>query len=1147
LTADAPLHPDMRLLRDFAAGALDGHELDRVVEHLEQCGTCRAEVDGIATGDGLLDRLRQAATLAEGRPADHTERRRRAWALRRRIHRDSSPSAVSTAEPGLPIPPQDVANYEILREVGRGGMGVVYLARHRGLRRLVALKMILAGGFASEAERQRFQREAELAARVQHPNIVQVYEAGVHDGHPFLAMEWVSGITLADRIGPDPWPWHDAARLMETLALAIDAAHRKGVIHRDLKPSNILLQTDADVEPVGLLAGAVPKIADFGLARPIDGGDGLTSTGLTLGTPEYMAPEQANSGAAAGPGADVYALGAVLYQLLTARLPFMADTPIEILQALTTTEPVAPRRLRPSLPRDLETIVLKAIEKEPARRYATAGSMAEDLHRFLVGEPILAHAPTALTRLVKWAKRRPSLAALTVTLAAVTVVAFTGITALWVDATQARDRARAAAREAETRGDAERRALYQVAVAAAASELELNNLEAAQDLLEAAPEEYRNWEWQHFAAQFENAQTVFRTNEGRVSVLGLAPSGKLLAYATSGSHDVRVRVPGAPADLAVLRGGAGEVTSIAFSPDGSLLAVGATDRTVRVWSITDSREAAVLAHHEDAPLRLVMAPDGSQLVACCKGGSARVWELAGGSCLADIKAHDAQFSPDGRRLLTVHAGTVHLRDATTGESLRQWADPQQAFTCAVLSPDGRRMATGSIHPANRVCLWDVDREGSLVVLEGHKNTVFGLVFSHDGRMLASRSADKTVRLWDTSTAKAVAILREHRRHVTDLAFSPDGRRLVTATQDRAARVWDTVEGTPLAVLRCGASITAETAVSQDGSAVAMADETGAISFWFVDDSMRSGLLTGHTGYVYDVTISRDGRTVASAAWDGTVRLWDAEEGRESLVLRHSGPAVTAVAISPDGRQVVSIAQDGVIRIWDSVTGRLARSRQLSARRDQLVEYRVAYSPLRGLLAATGGHDKLVQLIDANTGELAANLAGHETEVSDATFSPDGNRIASADCGGTVLFWTTADSVSMATIKAHDDLIHRIAFSPDGGVLATASQDRTVRLWDITTRRQLATLRHGTVVFGLAFNPDGSRLATACDDGMVRLWDVATFRQVAELSGHGGYVHAVAFSADGNRLISGSGDYTVRVWDSLPSRFRTRTMDPSARD
>ncbi len=1081
LTADAPLHPDMRLLRDFAAGALDGHELDRVVEHLEQCGTCRAEVDGIATGDGLLDRLRQAATLAEGRPADHTERRRRAWALRRRIHRDSSPSAVSTAEPGLPIPPQDVANYEILREVGRGGMGVVYLARHRGLRRLVALKMILAGGFASEAERQRFQREAELAARVQHPNIVQVYEAGVHDGHPFLAMEWVSGITLADRIGPDPWPWHDAARLMETLALAIDAAHRKGVIHRDLKPSNILLQTDADVEPVGLLAGAVPKIADFGLARPIDGGDGLTSTGLTLGTPEYMAPEQANSGAAAGPGADVYALGAVLYQLLTARLPFMADTPIEILQALTTTEPVAPRRLRPSLPRDLETIVLKAIEKEPARRYATAGSMAEDLHRFLVGEPILAHAPTALTRLVKWAKRRPSLAALTVTSAVVTVVAFTGITALWVDATRARDRARAAAREAETRGDAERRALYQVAVAAAASELELNNLEAAQDLLEAAPEEYRNWEWQHFAAQLENAQTVFRTNEGRVSVLGLAPSGKLLAYATSGSHDVRVRVPGAPADLAVLRGGAGEVTSIAFSPDGSLLAVGATDRTVRVWSFTDSREAAVLAHHLDAPLRLVMAPDGSRLVACCKGGNARVWELAGGRCLADIKALDAQFSPDGRRLLTVHAGTVHLRDATTGESLRQWADPQQAFSCAVLSPDGRRMATGSIHPANRVCLWDVDREGSLVVLEGHKNTVFGLVFSHDGRMLASTSADKTVRLWDTmsdSQSGVVAILRgQHRsawKRIWPSAQTDDGSSW-RAPDRTCPRLGYAVEVTQFDPPSLGAPIaTAETAVSQDGSAVAMADETGAISFWFVDDSMRAGLLTGHTGYVYDVAISRDGRTVASAAWDGTVRLWDAEEGRESLVLRHSGPAVTAVAISPDGRQVVSIAQDGVIRIWDSVTGRLARSRQLSGRRDQLVEYRIAYSPLGGLLAATGGHDKLVQLIDANTGELAANLAGHETEVSDAAFSPDGTRIASADCGGTVLFWTTADSVSMATIKAHDDLIHRIAFSPDGGVLATASQDRTVRLWDITTRRQLATLRHGTVVFGLAFNPDGTR-------------------------------------------------------------------------
>ena len=1146
MASDAPLHPDVRLLGDFAAGAVDGYELDRIAEHLEQCGTCRARIDALVAGDGLLGRLRQATTLAEGRIADPNERRRQALALRRRIHRDSAPTMAGAAAREAPAPPREVANYEILREVGRGGMGVVYLAQHRGLRRMVALKMILAGGFASETEMQRFQREAELAARVQHPNIVQVYEAGVHDGHPFLAMEWVSGITLADRMGADPWAPRDAAHLVATLALAIDAAHRKGVIHRDLKPSNILLQIDPGAEPVGPLAGMVPKVADFGLARPIEDGTHLTSTGLTMGTPEYMAPEQVNHGSTAGLAVDVYALGAMLYQLLTGRLPFMADTPMEVLQALTSTEAVAPRRLRPSLPRDLETIVLTAIEKETVRRYSSASAMAEDLRRFLAGEPILARPPTALTRMVKWARRRPSLAGLIAALAGVTVVAFTGITALWVDATQARDTAKAAAREAKQRGDEERRARYQAAVTAAAAELELDNLNAAQDLVESAPREHRDWEWRHFAAQLENAHTVFQIEEGPVSVLALAPSGERIAYAMLGGRDVRVRPTGAGPDVAVLRGGEGTVTSIAFSPDGSVVAAGASDQTVRVWNIADGRAGAIFAPHAGAVIRLLFAPDGSRLVASCQSGDARLWDLASRRCLATFKAHDAQFRADARRLLTVHDGQVHLRDAMTGESLQQWTASQEALVCAAFSPDGRRVATGSRHPANLVRLWDVEREGPPVILAGHKNTVLGLVFSADGRMLASTSNDKTVRLWDTSTAKAVAIFRGHRSVVKDLAFSPDGRRLVTAAPDRTARVWDTVDGTLFAVMRCGAAATADPVVSRDGSAVAMADENGAISFWDIDHAMRRGFLLGHTSYVYDVAISQDGRIVASAAWDGTVRLWDADTGRETAVLRHSNPAVTAVAFSTDCSQVASIAQDGVIRAWASATGRPLWSRPLPDRRDQLVEYRVAYSPVGRLAAATGGQDRLVHLIDTTTGSPAATLAGHETEVSDVAFSPNCAWVASADWGGTVLLWTTAGSAPLAAIKAHPELIHRIAFSPDGTILATASRDRTVRLWDIATRRRLATLRQGTVIHGVAFNPDGTRIATACDDGTVRLWDVATFGEVAELRGHGAYVHAVAFSPDGDRLFSGSGDYTVRVWDSIPPRLRNQPANPAAK-
>lgn len=1147
LAVDMPFHPEARLLDAFAAGALDGDELDRVVGHLEVCETCRARIDGIVTGDGFLSRLRQAATLVGHPPAAPAERRRQAWALRRRIQHDTAPLGAREPPAEEPATPREVANYEILREVGRGGMGVVYLARHRGLQRLVALKMILSGGFASEAERQRFQREAELAARLEHPNIVRVYEAGVHDCHPYLVMEWVSGITLADRIGADPWSPSDAAGLIETLARAIDAAHRKGVVHRDLKPSNILLATDTSGEPSGPMAWAVPKIADFGLARAIEGGDRLTSTGLAIGTPEYMAPEQANRGARAGPTADVYALGAMLYQLLTGRLPFMADTPIEVLQALCTTEPVAPRRLRPGLPRDLETITQKAMEREPTRRYASAGELAEDLRRFLDGQPILAQPPTALTRIVKWARRRPSLASLTAALAVVTLGAFTGLTALWAEAAQSRDRAKVAALEAANRGDAERRARYRAAVAAAEAQIELNNLDAARVFLEDAPEEYRDWEWRYLAAQLDNARAIFHPQDGPAHIVTLAPSGKLIAYSVAGDPDVRLRVPGERTDSKALRGLEGSLTSIAFSPDGTLVAAGADDGVARVWGVADGRQAGVFSHDGGAVNRLVMAPDGSRLIACCQNGDSHLWDLANGRRLATFKSHNTHFDAESRRMACVDYGSVDLRDAATGESLRRWSVPGEIFISAAVSPDGRRIAAGSTHPANLVHLMDIDGERPPVVLAGHKNSVFSLVFSRDGRMLASISPDKTVRVWDTTLAKVQAILRGHSGPVRDLAFSPDGRRLVTVSSDGTAHVWDTADGTPLDVFRCGFPNVGGLSVSQDASAVVMADNGGGVSYWDVDAGPQGGKLLGHTSYVYDIAFAPDGRTLASASWDGTVRLWDTRAGREKTALRHSTFAVSSLAYSPDGRSIATIDQDGIVRAWDLATDAPIWSRRLGQRRKQFVEYSVAFSPLGDLLAATGAQDRLVVLIDAATGDLRATFAGHEAEVSNAAFSPDGHHVASADWGGTLRLWTTAGHELMAVIQAHSELIHRVIFSPDGSIVATASQDRSVRLWHVATRRCLATLRHGTVVYGMAFEPDATRLATACNDGTVRFWDLDTYSEVAVLRGHRDYVHAIAFSPDGNRLATGSGDYSICIWDSVPSRLRDQSPDlPMAR-
>jgi serine/threonine-protein kinase len=326
-----------------------------------------------------------------------------------------------------------VPGYEVLRELGRGGMGVVYLARQVGLRRLVALKMILAGGHAGEAARARFRTEAEAVARLQDPHIVTVHEVGEHQGLPYLCLEYVEGGSLARRLDGTPLPARPAAQLVEALARAADYAHRRGVVHRDLKPANVLLAADG-----------TPKITDFGLAKLLDEADGPTGTGDVMGTPSYMAPEQTGQhGHPVGPATDVYALGAILYELLTGRPPFKGATALDTVFQVAHQEPVPPRRLQPGVPRDLETVCLKCLAKEPAKRYASAGGLADDLDRFLQDRPTLARPAGKLESLWRWCRRSPKVAGLAAALAVALAAGFAAVTGLWLRADEQRARARA--------------------------------------------------------------------------------------------------------------------------------------------------------------------------------------------------------------------------------------------------------------------------------------------------------------------------------------------------------------------------------------------------------------------------------------------------------------------------------------------------------------------------------------------------------------------------------------------------------------------------------------------------------------------------------------------------------------------------------
>jgi serine/threonine-protein kinase len=307
--------------------------------------------------------------------------------------------------------------YEIIAELGRGGMGVVYKARELKLNRLVAIKTILSGDHASSESCRRFLGEAEAVARLHHPNIVQIYAFGDQDGLPYFTMEYVAGGSLADRLAGEPWESARAARLLETLARAVHEVHRLGVVHRDLKPANVLLSTEG-----------VPKIADFGLAKFLDVETGTTRTQLIVGSPNYMAPEQAGgSDRLIGPAADIYSLGAILYELLTGRPTFRGATVLETLELVKTAEPIPPRRLQPKLPRDLATICMKCLQKEPSKRYADAAALAEDVRRFSSGQPIHARPVSAPERLWRWCRREPALAALTFVL----IAGLIGVTTQW--------------------------------------------------------------------------------------------------------------------------------------------------------------------------------------------------------------------------------------------------------------------------------------------------------------------------------------------------------------------------------------------------------------------------------------------------------------------------------------------------------------------------------------------------------------------------------------------------------------------------------------------------------------------------------------------------------------------------------------------
>jgi WD40 repeat protein/serine/threonine protein kinase len=1103
-----------------------GAEQQDVSRHVDGCGRCQQALEGL-TGQRpvSISHAMPPAALAEDESA----------AFLRRLKQSGPVSLSGPAAGAAPVGEAPrIANYEILGELSRGGMGVVYRARQVGLNRLVALKMILAGPHAGPRELARFRDEAEAVARLRHPNIIQIYDIGESEGHPFIAMEYVAEGSLAQKLRGAPQPLRPAAKLVEVLARAIHYAHEHGIIHRDLKPANVLLQSELTQrrqgakESLGGLAPLrelCPKISDFGLAKRLDGPSGRTQSGELLGTPSYMAPEQAAGRAdQIGPATDVYALGAILYELLTGRPPFQGASGLDTVVRVLHEEPARPRSLRPGLSRDLETICLKCLSKEPERRYASAEALAEDLHRFLDGRPILARPVGPVEYAWQWARRRPHAAALLAGMVMVAGVGFAGVTWQWREATRARDKVLAEQRQKEEQRERADTALYYSRIAQSQLHWRLNDFTAArQSLAQCLPapgaEDRRGWEWHYLHGLLSgDLLTLSHGRAGAGGGVAYRADGRRIVAVVGGAaagapaHDAELCTWDAATGAALLTQPlAGAFHRLALRPDGEQLALAAADGTLLVLDAATAAERWRCQGHTDSVPAVAFSPDGRLLASAGWDGSLRLWDSADGKPLRVIHGHGGRvqclaFHPGGRRLASGSwDATVRIWDIEAQKEPLILRGHKGAVYGVAFSPDGALLASAGSN--GNLKIWDIASGKTVQSLTGNAGAVFSVVFSPDGRYLAYGGGDATVRVWDIETGMERGRLRGHTAAVEGVAFSPDGQRLVSSSPaEGAAKVWDLTRHPVYAdFARTGVDVEA-LAFAEGGQRLVSATVGGKLQTW----DARTGVLqsqhalpfcSGVVSPAVLVAFSSGGHFVA-ARCEGDpalVKQWDTAGGEETMVFRGHAWPVRCVRYSKDGRYLITAACDVAdpgrpheIKVWDPLTGE-----ELATRAGRGQVYTAVFSPDSRWLAL-GLQDGAVGLMTwQEQRPLVLRRAGHRGEVSALAFSPDGRWLASAGAEDrAVQLWDMAAGPGprAARTLVAPGLLGELAFSPDGQRLAGISRD-VVKLWDVATGQEVLTLRgapqrHWDPPFNprLAFSPDGRRLAGTNWDESISLWD-----------------------------------------------------------
>ncbi len=1010
--------------------------------------------------------------------------------------------------------------YKIGDLIARGGMGLVYYAEHLDLKRPVAIKVQMSSLTWDRSRGDRFRMEAEAVAQLEHPNIVPIYDVGRWGGKPFIAMKWVEGkgldewlvaqrgdierLSTTERTSAWKALMRQSVRMLLPVCHAIHHAHTHGYLHRDIKPSNVLIE-----------AGSIAYVTDFGLARRMDVEDGLTITGEVLGTPSFMSPEQARGDfKELSVTSDVYSLGALLYWTLTGRPPFEGDSQLEVLRQIDREEPRQPSTRMSEVPRDLDVVCMKCLRLDPSQRYGSALELAQDLERWLRGDPVQARHLTLLEQGLNWGKRSPVVASLSITLviACAAFVVFQGLSRK--ELRLERDYARSQETIAK-----------EMAAKAQFSEMaERRHREAAERIGKQLAE--RLFRSRFLRADRELLDNDFASGTAQLTALLRSHPDNHLVWSRLMSALV-VRQAARP--IAQLEHDE-KVNRIEFTSDGRhALTSSIKGRSVRLWDGFDGKMLWEYVH-DRAVMDAAIRPDDAVLAAGYNDGTMRFWDMETRNVIVKDFNEFGQitqlsYSPSSKHLMFASIGNrVHLWNQVHPEPKFDLLNLKTRLIDALWVPGLERMILGSRSEG----IFELNAEtGELVEIRGKDVSVDGLDLSMDGRFLAiTRSGQGEVLIWDREVRKIVTSLR-HGSPLFDVEYSPAQPILATVSSDRKTRIWKSsgewiprefeLNVNPLLV-RFG-PLGNQLLV---GSMGPMANIWDTRSGHILVDNLR------HPSYLEDARFSPQGdRLLTLFGSRPHAMLWGVggKDASDLLSLKADG-SVYSAAIHADGA-IAAIGLTDKVRVLDLVTGRSIISDIPCPAPVTTISFH-PHSP-RLLAGCSNGHSFIYDIETRRTIPSKVTFYG---QVTACAFSPDGKWAVTGAAGGKIEL-QHSDTGDRACAPIHGlGRISSIAFSPDGESLAVSAYNRDTRLWlveegELLHRRELA---HPNGAARVLFDPDGGRLATVSEDGMARLWDVDEGALLIQIQ-HDDRLRDASWSSDGSILATSSADRTVRLWNS----------------